>query len=801
MATFLSGKTGKLWVGLWKSCVNDGLGGVRKEGGEGATRIFGEGRRSANGSAKFSSVVRPHAIPPAGPRARLFTASTAPSPVIAQYATRRSFTSGGILLYGIQPASKNNHGAPAVVESSIAAAKSIRQTKKSILSSQLWKRAITNNHGSCPDCSRRIQIQQETSSGPLTSIRAESTKPPPLDPDGSARQPTQPASGQPHIDKPPSSHTKPVDPPPVLPSTNPPPGETPHSYFHLPDLHLPEMHLPKLPQLPHRPTKQELLEAATGFWSRLKVRFKWLTIRSVRPWNVDDWSAFVSWFVLGHIVWILLGTTTFVSLLIFLINTVAAQETLARWVGDYLTQSTGVKVVFENAVVPKWRDGVISFRNVFVSRRAGNQKAKVSKGSSMEAAATAAAQRQAQHQNQHGGLTAAVSAEIAQPEDDGNYTQFDVTIDTVNVTLSFAKWWNGKGLLKDVEIKGIRGVVDRTNVVWPDEYVDPRTYKHKHTIGDFEIENFKMEDLLLTIHQPNNFRPYSVSVFTAELPQLRKQWLFYDFLSANQMGGSFDGSLFNIHPHQSHSPVHHHPNGTPLSAVGGQETDFDNPQLWKKHSRMRIDGLKIDHLNKGVEGLFGWIYEGNVDIVADIVFPTDTDESIGALVSDLYDRLEASVTNSRYRHLLENQPHVDDLRGHEAQAKFDKQMQEARDSRFLVMDMRVALNSVRASVPLYTSDLSYINQALIRPIVAYINSRKTFIPIQCRIVKKVGEFDGSWTIHDCGLMEDLSAEIYEAFARDVSSREQRLKRFKKVGIWSMSLALQAIFMTMSGSVA
>lgn len=87
------------------------------------------------------------------------------------------------------------------------------------------------------------------------------------------------------------------------------------------------IHLPPMPKLPHRPTKEELLAAATGFWSRLKVRFKWFSIRSVRPWNVDDWSAFVSWFVLGNIVWILVGTTTFFSLVIFSINTVVAQGT------------------------------------------------------------------------------------------------------------------------------------------------------------------------------------------------------------------------------------------------------------------------------------------------------------------------------------------------------------------------------------------------------------------------------------------------------------------------------------------
>ena len=85
------------------------------------------------------------------------------------------------------------------------------------------------------------------------------------------------------------------------------------------------IHLPHLPKMPHRPTKEELLAAATGFWSRLKVRFKWFSIRSSRPWNIDDWSAFVSWFVLGNIAWIFIGTTTFFSLVILSINTVVAQ--------------------------------------------------------------------------------------------------------------------------------------------------------------------------------------------------------------------------------------------------------------------------------------------------------------------------------------------------------------------------------------------------------------------------------------------------------------------------------------------
>jgi distribution and morphology protein 31 len=563
-------------------------------------------------------------------------------------------------------------------------------------------------------------------------------------------------------------------------------------------------HMPAIPHLPHRPSKEEFLAAANGFWERLKVRFKWISIRSMRPWNIDEWGAFVSWFLFGHLVWILVGTTTFFSLIILSINTMVAQETLARWVGDYLTESAGVTVVFESAIVPRWKDGVISFRNVFVSRRPGQIKSSVSKGSSSNAAAVAAAERGSEKESP--------IVEV----DDGNYTQFDVTLNTVNVTLSFVKWWNGKGLLKDVEIKGVRGVIDRTSVKWSAGNTDPLSYRHEHQPGDFEIDSFKMEDLLVTVHQPGGFRPFSVSIYSCALPQLRKQYMFYDFLSANHMSGSYDGSLFTIHPRQ----IHGVPPGQARTA-----DPLGEPDAWKKHSRLRIDGLKIDHLNRGVEGPFGWIYEGNVDIVADVRFPHDDDDSITKVMSDFYDRLEDAVTSNRYFRILDaparqkeeaivnkSSPihsvsalNVAD-RANDYPTSFhdddfpDRSSSDGEQPRYLVMDFRIHLNDVKATVPVFTSNLSYVNQALVRPIVAYINAKRTYIPIGCRIVKRASDFDGSWTIFDCGLMDDASAEVYTAFARDVEDQQSRVRRLKKVGFWTLSLAIHALFMGMAGNV-
>ncbi|MCJ1281959.1 Mitochondrial distribution and morphology protein 31, mitochondrial precursor [Xylographa opegraphella] len=546
--------------------------------------------------------------------------------------------------------------------------------------------------------------------------------------------------------------------------------------------------LPSIPHI-HRPSKEELLAAATGFWSRLKVRFKWFSIRSVRPFNADEIGAFFSWILVGHVLWIILGTTTFFSLAIFAVNTVFAQETLARWIGNYLTKSSGIKVVFESAIVPKWGDGVITFTNVFVSRRPGQGTGKVSKGSPETAAAAAAATAVAEQTNISGVSAAAVE------EDDGNYTQFDLSLETVNVTLSFTKWFNSKGLLRDVEVKGVRGVIDRTNVHYSGEYIDPRSYKHEHNPGDFEIDSFKMEDLLVTLHQPDEFRPFSISIFSCDLPQLRRQWLFYDFLSANMMSGSFDNSLFTIHPRQMHGHT-----GSQLL----QEDAEGAASPWKKHSRLRIDGLNIDHLNRGAHGPFSWIHQGNVDIVADIMFPADNHESIAKVMTDFYERMEATVTS---RQQIRTADGSDVIINNDVEEPIRENIPltipsgNEEDKRFLVMDLRVHLNDVRAAVPLFTRDISYVNNALVRPIVAYINSRSTFIPINCRVVKRASEFDGSWTFYDSGLMDDLSAEAYTAFARDVTDDQARLRRFRKVGLWSIQLAIQALFMGMAGNIA
>ena len=95
-------------------------------------------------------------------------------------------------------------------------------------------------------------------------------------------------------------------------------------------------------------------------------------------------------------------------------------------------------------------------------------------------------------------------------------------------------------------------ISDRRSVFWdPDNPLDPAAFRGVARPGDFELHSLQLEDVLVTVHQPGNFRPYTASIFRADIRTLRKQWLFYDFLRAENVVGQFDNCLFSLHKPQS----------------------------------------------------------------------------------------------------------------------------------------------------------------------------------------------------------------------------------------------------------
>lgn len=210
--------------------------------------------------------------------------------------TKRSFTSGGLLLVGFttnlspsaQPAASSTTCATAPESACNAASKSpsIR-----CLARQGWRRGVhtDNRTRQSREGERRLGPEEGTT-------EAQSPRSPSMSKQDATKAPKAPEPG----DRESTKH----DPESIT--------QTMSKYLHM-------------PKMPHRPTRDELLAAANGFWERLKVRFKWASIRSMRPWNIDEWGAFISWLLFGHLLWVLVGTTTFFSLVILSINTVFAQ--------------------------------------------------------------------------------------------------------------------------------------------------------------------------------------------------------------------------------------------------------------------------------------------------------------------------------------------------------------------------------------------------------------------------------------------------------------------------------------------
>lgn len=71
--------------------------------------------------------------------------------------------------------------------------------------------------------------------------------------------------------------------------------------------------------------RAKLLSAAPTFLARLKIRFKLLLMRQIRPWRVDDFIAMFSWAFLANVAFVLLGTTTFFSLVLAAANSLQFQ--------------------------------------------------------------------------------------------------------------------------------------------------------------------------------------------------------------------------------------------------------------------------------------------------------------------------------------------------------------------------------------------------------------------------------------------------------------------------------------------
>lgn len=237
------------------------------------------------------------------------------------------------------------------------------------------------------------------------------------------------------------------------------------------------------PRLKHR---EALLLGASSPWQRLMIKSKWALIKSYRPFNVDELSAFFSWFLLSHIIWIIVGTTTFVSLLIYSLNSIFAKEFIAKLIGKYISYNNDKFAIrFEDAIIPDFQNGMIEFKKVKIHSK--------------------------------------------------HNTDVNLIIDSLKLTLSFKKWQDLRGLIDNVEIFGMNGEVITTN----DKIIN--LFENKN----YELNNVKISDSNIYLNGLK-LSIFNSEIPKLRLDWL----LFDIFNASNISGSVNDSSMFSIHKRQ-----------------------------------------------------------------------------------------------------------------------------------------------------------------------------------------------------------------------------------------------------------
>ena len=138
-----------------------------------------------------------------------------------------------------------------------------------------------------------------------------------------------------------------------------------------------------------------------------------------------------------------------------------------------------------------------------------------------------------------------------------------------------------------------------------------------------------------------------------------------------------------------------------------------------------MDGLNVDHMQAMTtqDGPFSWITSGKVDAVLDIKFPRERADElpINALLGELADAISTAASSVAVA--AERIPGQPQLAKPPLSAPSDRdsaRLAESAGEPQVVIDIDLRFRDLKAAVPIFTNELSYTNNALVRPIVAFM---------------------------------------------------------------------------------
>jgi len=123
-----------------------------------------------------------------------------------------------------------------------------------------------------------------------------------------------------------------------------------------------------------------------------------------------------------------------------------------------------------------------------------------------------------------------------------------------------------------------------------------------------------------------------------------------------------------------------------------------------------------------MEGPVAWIKSGKMDAVFDIKFPRDpSDRPLNEILEEIADAISTSFSAATDFQRIPGQRELAkpplSAPAHEEEIEGRREMEEGPK---VVVDIDLRFRDVKAIVPIFTNDLSYVSNALARPIVAFM---------------------------------------------------------------------------------
>lgn len=605
-------------------------------------------------------------------------------------------------------------------------------------------------------------------------------------------------------------------------------------------------------------TKAALLSQASNSFSRLLIHVKWPLIRnSSNTTTLDLVSAFISWMVMGNLLWIILGTTTFGLMAMYSIHyfdhlwdsislfqdneqdgdDMDDQKKDSSILG-YITSSIlayglGVRIQFQKgSILPELKDGKLRFKNFKIFSAENNNR--------------------------------------SESEDDtvGSITKFTANVEAIEVTLSFNKWYEGNGLIYDLEIFGMNGKVyknqvveNKVPVVKPkkshlDEALTYSLNRHndnihfqydlqdhdieeldsvrnaqisKNTFMDsmYQLEHVKIHDSYFEVYNNDSTEtPLRISLFSCDLPRLRGDKLLIDFFNANNASGALNDSMFTIH----------------------KRKEIDHYSLTKdegnKIVRFKLDGIDMGSISRANPHLkLNWIVNGKAEIMADIKLPDLSDSEFQ--LSQEYKRV-SNVVSDMFNELVNVTKPTDDkevdIEGNSATLlkgaiaaiyhTFTKPQHDDNEevrSEYVLVNVKVKFYDLKASLPKHlpmasSSATPFVSLQDLRQLIGFVNntneenassstssndaeangsvsrfSRNNPLIIKTTVIEKLSHLYNTEDLSKTAIFDSIVGDIYEDLMKLAKQDEKRIIH-EKSSMWSHSLASQLLLLGLGAMV-